>query len=193
MQIIHFQHTILLQFEVSSSIKKYQLVQDDIFGGSTVYVFSPLFLILGIVQPSHCPHKMSRTAKHMEARWMGMVGFLWFFDLFNLYVVIAEKPVISTSTNPWSSSYTQIEKSWFTGKDPDTGKDWKQEEKGTTEDEMVGGHHWLNGDELSKLWETVKDWEAWCAAVHGAAKSQTQLSDWTKTTTKKVVYWKVFL
>ena len=36
-------------------------------------------------------------------------------------------------------------KSWLTGKDPDAGKDWGQEEKGTTEDEMVGWHHRLNG------------------------------------------------
>ena len=36
-------------------------------------------------------------------------------------------------------------KSWLIGKDPDAGKDWRQEEKGTTEDEMVGWHHWLNG------------------------------------------------
>ena len=36
-------------------------------------------------------------------------------------------------------------KSWLVGKDPDAGKDWRQEEKGTTEDEMVGWHHWLNG------------------------------------------------
>ena len=35
-------------------------------------------------------------------------------------------------------------KSWLTGKDPDTGKDWRQEEKGMTEDEMVGWHHRLN-------------------------------------------------
>ena len=36
-------------------------------------------------------------------------------------------------------------KSWLIGKDPDAGKDWRQEEKGTTEDEMVGWHHWLDG------------------------------------------------
>ena len=39
-------------------------------------------------------------------------------------------------------------KNWLTGKDPDAGKDWGQEEKGMTEDEMVGWHHWLNGHEL---------------------------------------------
>ena len=38
-------------------------------------------------------------------------------------------------------------KNWLTGKDPDAGKDWRQEEKGMTEDERVGWHHWLNGHE----------------------------------------------
>ena len=39
-------------------------------------------------------------------------------------------------------------KSWLIWKDPDAGKDWRQEEKGVTEDEMVGWHHQLNGDEF---------------------------------------------
>ena len=44
-------------------------------------------------------------------------------------------------------------KSWLIGKDPDAGKDWRQEEKGTTEDEMVGWHHWPNGHEFEQaLW-----------------------------------------
>ena len=39
-------------------------------------------------------------------------------------------------------------KNWLTRKDPDAGKDWRQEERGTTEDEMVGWHHWLDGHEF---------------------------------------------
>jgi len=39
---------------------------------------------------------------------------------------------------------------WWKRKDPDAGKDWRQEEKGMTEDEMVGWHHWLNGHEFEQ-------------------------------------------
>ena len=41
-------------------------------------------------------------------------------------------------------------KSWLTGKDPDAGKEWRQEEKGVTEENMVGWHHWLNGHEFKQ-------------------------------------------
>ena len=50
----------------------------------------------------------------------------------------AETPVL------WSHDV----KSWLIWKDPDAGKDWGQEEEGTTEDEVVGWHHWLNGYEF---------------------------------------------
>ena len=69
---------------------------------------------------------------------------------------------------------------WLIGKDPDAGKDWGQEEKGVTEDKMVGWHHNSMDMSLSKLQEMVTDREAWCAVVHGAGKSQTLLSDWTE-------------
>ena len=42
------------------------------------------------------------------------------------------------------------EKNWLIWKDPDAGKDWRQEEKGKSEDEMVGWHHWLNGHEFEQ-------------------------------------------
>ena len=69
-------------------------------------------------------------------------------------------------------------KSWLIGKDTDSGRDWGQEEKGTTEDEMAGWHHWLDGLESVNFGSW--DREAWCAAICGVAKSRTWLSDWTE-------------
>ena len=72
------------------------------------------------------------------------------------------------------------EKSWLIGKDPDSGKDWRWEEKGTTEDEMVEGLTDSTDISLSKLQVLVMYREACRSAVHGVAKSWTQLSDWTE-------------
>ena len=79
----------------------------------------------------------------------------WIF--FGRTVSEAEAPII------WPPNA----KSQLTGKDSDAGKDWGQEEEGTTENEMIGWHQWLDGHEFEEI---VKDREAWCAAVHGSQR-----------------------
>ena len=71
-------------------------------------------------------------------------------------------------------------KSWLIGKDSDAGRNWGQEEKGTTEDEMADGIMDSMDMSLSELWEMVMDREAWRTAIRGVTKSRTRLSDWTE-------------
>ena len=69
------------------------------------------------------------------------------------------------------------EKTWLIGKHPDAGKYWNQEDKGMTEDEIAGWHHWLNGHEFEQGLgnDEGKGSLAWCSC--GVAKSQTRPSD----------------
>ena len=74
-------------------------------------------------------------------------------------------------------------KNWLTGKDPDAGKDWRQEENGLTQDEMVGWHHWLDGPEFEQG-QGVGDGQGSLACYNpwGCKESDTtEWLNWTET------------
>jgi len=82
-------------------------------------------------------------------------------------------------------------KSWLIGKDPDAGKDWRWEEKGMTEDEMVGWHHWLSGHEFGWI-SGVGDGQGGlvCCSPWGHKKSDTtEQLNWTKLMKKMWVWY----
>ena len=79
-------------------------------------------------------------------------------------------------------------KSWLTGKDSDAGRDWGQEEKGTTEDEMAGRHHWLDGREFE--WTLgVGDGQGGLGCCNSwVAKSRIGLNNCTELGLQRVGY-----
>ena len=95
--------------------------------------------------------------------WKSSLQTRYWNDFFGRNDAKAETPVL----------WPPHTKSWLIGKDSDAGRDWGQEGKGTTEDEMAGWHHWLDGH------ESEMDREAWRAAVHRVTKSRTQLRDFS--------------
>ena len=112
------------------------------------------------------------------------------------------QPVHSEGDQPWDfigrndakaetpALWTLHAKSWLIGKDSDAWRDWGQEENGTTEDEMAGWHHWLDG-----LWVWVNSGSWWWTGRPGVlrfmgSQSRTRLSDWTELNCIVVVFLK---
>ena len=90
------------------------------------------------------------------------------------------KSVLNIQWKDWcwsSNTLAPDAKSWLIRKNPDAGKDWRQEEKGTAEDEMVGWHHWLSGYEFK---QTPRDGEGQgCCSPWGLKESTKQQNQWT--------------
>ena len=103
----------------------------------------------------------------------------------------SERSVLYIHWKDWCWAETPIlwppdAKSWLIWKDPDIGKNWGQEEKGTTEDEMIRWHQWLNGHEFGKTpGDGNGQWGLACCSLWGHKESD-RLSDWIELTWKYI-------
>ena len=85
--------------------------------------------------------------------WRRLFRVPWTARRSNQSILKEINPEFTRRTDPETEApilWLPDTKSWLTGKDPDAGKDWRQEENGMTEDEMVGWHHWLNRHEFEQ-------------------------------------------
>ena len=103
----------------------------------------------------------------MAKNWKPTSGYLWMHMFVGRTDVEAETPVL------WPPDA----KSWCTGKDPDAGKDCGQEEKGTTEDEMVGRHHRLDGHGFRWTPE-VGDGQGGLACCGSWGRKESDTTEW---------------
>ena len=141
---------------------------DSIFKSRDITLPSKVRLVKAVVFPVVMYGCESWTVKKAE-RWRTDAFELWRWRTLESPLDCKEiQPVHSEGDQPWNffgRNDAEVEtpvlwpphakswlwpphaKSWLIGKDSDAGRDWGQEEKGTTEDEMTGWHHWLNGRE----------------------------------------------
>ena len=129
----------------------------------------------------------------------GWVSKNWWFQIMVLEKILESpldckeiKPVNSKGNQPWifiGRTDAEAEapilwppgaKSWLIGKDPDAGTDWEQEEKGVTEDEMVGWYHWLNWHEFEEISGDSEGQGSLVCCTPWDVKNWTQLGDWTE-------------
>ena len=130
-----------------------------------------------------------RELDHKES-WAPKNWCFWRLKIPSDYKI---KPVNPKGNQPWiligrTDTEAEVpifwpphEKSWLFRKDPDAGKDWRQEEKGTTEDEMVGWCHWLNGHEFEQA-PGVGDGEGGLACCSPRDHKELDVTEWLNWT-----------
>ena len=164
---------------------------DGIFKSRDITLPSKVHLVKAMVFPVGMYGCESWTVKKAER---------WKIDAFELWVLEKTlespldckeiQPVHSEGDQPWdffgrndAKFWPPHVKSWLIGKDFDAGRDWGQEEKGTTEDEVAGWHHWLNGCE-SEWTPGVGDGQGGLACCDSCGRKESDTTERLNRTEK---------
>ena len=150
-----------------------QVLQTSAFGVWDCWFTRPSYFLTTSVSCSVSP----------EMNWLSVYSLHYKWTLQYLSSVQFSRQSCPTLWDPMNRS-TPVPtlprtdaKNWLIGKDPDAGKDWRREEKGMTEDEMVGWHHRLDGHEFEQA-QGVGDGQG--SLVCCSSNSKTRLSDWSE-------------
>ena len=81
--------------------------------------------------------------------------------------------------------FSHLMRSWLIGKVADAGRDWRQEEKGTTEDDIVGWHHQLNGHEFEQAPGDGEGWPGSLVCCNPSGHKESNITEWLNTNNKR--------
>ena len=176
--------------------RKFMTKLDSTLKSRDITLPTKVYLVKALVFPVVMYWCQSWTIKKTECQridafelwcWRRLLRALWIVRRSNQYILKEINPECSLEGLMLKLKtpilWLPDVKNLLIWKDPDAGKDWRQEEKGTTEDEMVGWHHWLNGHEFPQA-PGAGDGQgglACCSPWGRKELDMTEWLNWTKT------------